>query len=310
MSKWILLLGFVLHADSILAQEITMLTGGTSGVYYPLGQVIKRLVERDMPTAKLAVVSTQASVENLNLLQQGKGTFALAQGDILSEARKGNPEAGFPSSRTKIRLIGAAYPNYIHIIARADARIRSVADLRGKRLSVGASRSGNELNARALLGAADISYADLVEVEYLEYGRSVDLMLKQQLDAAIVSAGLGVAAVQRAMTRGPIVLVPIDAGLIAKTHGLFYPSTIPAGSYPGQKQEVHVAALNNYFVTTIDANEETVYRLTKAIYANVDELRKAHAATAGMNVQNALAVRPIDVHPGALRYFRELGITR
>ena len=287
-----------------------MLTGGTSGVYYPLGQVIKRLVERDMPTAKLAVVSTQASVENLNLLQQGKGTFALAQGDILSEARKGNPEAGFPSSRTKIRLIGAAYPNYIHIIARADARIQSVADLRGKRLSVGASRSGNELNARALLGAADISYADLIEVEYLEYGRSVDLMLKQQLDAAIISAGLGVAAVQRAMTRGPIVLVPIDAGLIAKTRGLFYPSTIPAGSYPGQKQEIHVAALNNYFVTTIDANEETVYRLTKAIYANLDELRKAHAATAGMNVQNALAVRPIDVHPGALRYFREVGITR
>jgi len=244
------------------------------------------------------------------LLQQGKGTFALAQGDILSEARKGNPEAGFPSSRTKIRLIGAAYPNYIHIIARADARIQSVADLRGKRLSVGASRSGNELNARALLGAADISYADLIEVEYLEYGRSVDLMLKQQLDAAIISAGLGVAAVQRAMTRGPIVLVPIDAGLIAKTRGLFYPSTIPAGSYPGQKQEIHVAALNNYFVTTIDANEETVYRLTKAIYANLDELRKAHAATAGMNVQNALAVRPIDVHPGALRYFREVGITR
>lgn len=310
MLKWILLLGMIVHGDAIVAQELTMLTGGTSGVYYPLGHVIKRLVERDIPTAKLTVVSTQATVENLNLLQQGKGTLALAQGDILGEAWKGNPEAGFPSSRTKIRLIGAAYPNYIHIIARADARIQSVADLRGKRLSVGAARSGNELNARVLLGAADISYADLVQVEYLEYGQSVELMLKQQLDAAIISAGLGVAAVQRAMTQGPIVLVPIDTGLIGKTRGLFYPLTIPAGSYPGQKQEVRAAALNNYFVTTEDAKEETVYRITKAIYANLDELRKAHAATAGMNYQNALSVRPIDVHPGALRYFREVGTTR
>jgi len=286
-----------------------MLTGGTSGVYYPLGHVIKRLVERDVPTAKVTVVSTQATVENLNLLQQGKGTFALAQGDILSEAWRGNPEAGFPSSRTKIRLIGAAYPNFIHIIARTDARIRSVPDLRGKRLSVGAARSGNELNSRALLGAADISYADLVQVEYLEYGRSVDLVLKGQLDAAIISAGLGVAAVHRALSKGPVTLVPIDPAIIARTRGLFYPLTIPAGSYPGQKQAVPAAALNNYFVTTADISEDTVYRVTKAIYDNLAALKKAHVATAGMTLQSALVTRPIQVHPGALRYFREAGVT-
>jgi len=304
------LLGLLLYAGATLGQELVMLTGGTSGVYYPLGNVIKRLVERDMPGAKVSVMSTQATVENLNLLQQGKGTFALAQGDILSEAWKGNPEAGFPSSRTKIRLIGAAYPNFIHIIARSDARIGSVADLRGKRLSVGAARSGNEINSRALLGAADISYADLVQVEYLEYGQSVDLMLKGQLDAAIISAGVGVAAVQRAMSQGPIVLVPIDPAIIAKTKGLFYPLNIPAASYPGQKQDVQSAALNNYFVTAEDVPEATVYRVTKAIYANLEELKKAHTATAGMTLQGTLAVRPIQVHPGALRYFREVGLTR
>src|SRR3546814_17486255 len=94
------------------------------------------------------------------MLQRGSGILALAQGDILSEAWAGNPEAGFPSSRTKIRLIGAAYPNFIHLLARAETNIHALGDLVGKRVSVGAARSGTELNARALFGAAGLSYAD------------------------------------------------------------------------------------------------------------------------------------------------------
>jgi TRAP transporter TAXI family solute receptor len=292
------------------AQEIVILTGGTSGVYYPIGLTLKKLFERDVPGSRVSVLSTQATVENLNLLQSGKGTLAFAQGDILAEAWKGNPEAGFPSSRTKIRLVGAAYPNYIHIIARRDSNVKSVYDLRGKRVSVGAARSGNELNARALLGVADISYADLLQVEYLEYGQSVELMIKGQLDAAIISAGLGVAAVHRAASQIPIDIVPIATKLVDKTHGMFYSVPIPANSYPGQTQQVITAALNNYFVTTSDASEDVVYRLTKAIFANVREMQSSHPAASALSVEKALAARPIDVHPGALRYFRERGVIR
>jgi len=292
------------------AQEIVILTGGTSGVYYPLGNALKKIFERDIPNSKVSAVSTQATVENLNLLQQGKGVLALAQSDVLAEAWKGNPEAGFPSSRTKIRLVGAAYPNYIHIIARREANIKSVFDLKGKRVSVGAARSGNELNARALLGAAKISYADLLQVEYLEYGQTVDLIIKGHLDAAIISAGLGVAAVQRAASQIPIDIVPIDAKLIENSHGMFYALSIPANSYPGQNQQVNTAALNNYFVTTIDASEDLVYRMTKAIFGNLKDLRAAHSAASGMSAESALTVRPIEVHPGALRYFREAGLLR
>jgi TRAP transporter TAXI family solute receptor len=292
------------------AQELTLLTGGTSGVYYPLGQALKKMLERDVPGSKVTVQATQATVENLNLLQQGKGVLALAQGDILTEAWKGNPEAGFPSSRTKIRLLGAAYPNYIHIIARHDANIKSVYDLKGRRVSVGAARSGNELNARALLGAANISYADLLQVEYLEYGQSVELLVKGQLEAAIISAGLGVAAVQRAASQMAIDIVPVDPNLIEKTHGLFYALPIPANAYAGQKQQVNTAALNNYFVTTIDAPEDLVYRITKEIFTHLKELQAAHPAAAAISAERALAIRPIDVHPGALRYFREAGLVR
>jgi TRAP transporter TAXI family solute receptor len=308
VARLLALLLFV--AGPVAAQEIVLLTGGTSGVYYPLGLALKKILERDVAGAKVSVVATQASVENLNMIQQGKGVLGFAQGDILTQAWKGDPEAGFPSSRTKIRLIGAAYPNYVHVVARRDAKVRSLADLVGKRVSVGAARSGNELNARALLGAANVSYADLLQVEYLEYGQSVELMVKGQLDAVIVSAGLGVAAVQRAASQIPVDIVPIEARLIERTHGMFYALPIPPNAYAGQTQPVPTAALNNYFVTTIDAPDELVYRITKAIFGNVKELQAAHVAAADISADKALAARPIDVHPGALRWFREAGLLR
>jgi len=132
------------------SQSFEILTGGKAGVYYPVGLKLKEVLERELKGTSVTVRSTQGTVENLNLLQRGVGVLALAQGDILSEAMAGNPAAGFPSSRTKIRLVGAAYPNYIHLVARRDARIGTIRDLVGKRVSVGAARSGNELNARAL----------------------------------------------------------------------------------------------------------------------------------------------------------------
>jgi TRAP transporter TAXI family solute receptor len=292
------------------AEDIVILTGGTSGVYYPLGLALQKIFERDLPNSKVSVISTQATVENLNLLQQGKGQLALAQGDILTDAWKGNPEAGFPSSRTKIRLVGAAFPNYIHIIARRDANIASVQDLRGKRVSVGAARSGNELNARALLSAADMSYADLLQVEYLAYGESVDLMAKQQLDVAIISAGLGVAAVNNAVSQMPIAFVPVRRDLIDKTRDMFFAADIPANTYKTQSSDIPTAALNNFSVTTSDASEDTVYRITKSIFSNVQELQAAHPAARVLNREKALVVRPIDIHPGAARYFREVNLLR
>jgi uncharacterized protein len=294
-----------LVTGAFAADEAIILTGGTSGVYYPLGQAVKVIFDREIPNQKFSAMSTQATVENLNLLQQGRGVLALAQGDILAEAWKGNPEAGFPSSRTKIRMIGAAYPNYIHVVARKDANIHSIEALKGKRISVGAARSGNELNARALLNAAGMSYADLGEVEYLEYGATVDLITKGQLDAAIISAGLGVPAVTRLANQVPTDIVPLPADIAEKTNGMFYPMIIPANSYPGQSEDVRAAALNNFFVTSSDVPDDLVYRMTKAIFDHVAELRTAHPAASAINKENALVSRPIRLHPGAEKYFKE-----
>jgi uncharacterized protein len=290
--------------------EIVMLTGNTGGVYYPLGIALGKIWERTLPGTRVSVQSTQASVENFNLLQQRRGTFAFGQGDVMSDAFKGNAEAGFPSSRNRLRMVAALFPNYLHVVALKGAKVRSVHDLKGKRVSVGASRSGNELNARVLLGAAGMSYADLRRVDYLAYNDAVALMRDGQLDAVIVSAGLGVKAVAELAAATPVDIVAIDHELIAKSGGVFSPVTIPAGTYAGQGQDVPTAALINFLVTQSDVPEAVVHAAVKALYDNLGELMASHVAAREIARERALVSRPIALHPGAERYFREVGVLR
>ena len=154
-------------------QFINVLTGGTSGVYYPLGVAIGKIYSDKLPDVRTQVQATKASVENLILLQQGRGEIAFAMGDSLKAAWDGDEEAGFKSRLDRLRLIGAIYPNYIQIVATADSNIKTLADLKGKRLSVGAPKSGTELNSRAILAAAGLSYRDIGKVEFLPFAESV-----------------------------------------------------------------------------------------------------------------------------------------
>jgi hypothetical protein len=312
MKAWVVIaILLISFAHPARAQtEIVMLTGNTGGVYYPLGIALAKIWERDLPGARVSVQSTQASVENFNLLQQRRGTFAFGQGDVMSDAFKGNVEAGFPSSRDRLRMVAALFPNYLHLVALKSAKIRSVQDLKGKRVSVGASRSGNELNARVLLGAAGMSYADLRRVDYLAYNDAVALMRDGQLDAVIVSAGLGVKAVSELAAAVPVDIVPIAPELIAKSGGIFSPVTIPAGTYAGQGQDVQTAALINFLVTHSEVSEALVYSALKALYAALPELRASHIAARDIARDRALASRPIALHPGAQRYFHEIGLLR
>lgn len=142
-------------------QFINILTGGTSGVYYPVGGALSKIFSDGIPDAKVQVQSTKASVENLNLLQQNKGEIGIALGDSVKFAGEGNPEAGFPQPLDKLRGISAMYPNFIQVVASEESGIKSLEDLKGKALSVGAPKSGTELNARAILAAAGMSYEDL-----------------------------------------------------------------------------------------------------------------------------------------------------
>ena len=290
---------------------INVLTGGTSGVYYPLGVALSNVIGKAMPAAKTSVQATKASVENLNLLQAGRGEIAFTLGDSLSDAWKGNEEAGFKTPLKKLRGIAAIYPNYIQIVARADSGIKTLADMKGKKISVGAPKSGTELNARAILAAAGLAYKDFAKVEYLPFGESVELMKNRQIDITLQSAGLGVSALRDLATSVDIVVVPIPADIVKKTNDPAYlPATIPANTYRGQTTDMPAAAVQNYLVTHDGVSNDTVYAMTKALWTNLDQLAAAHSAAKAIDLRKALEGLPVPVHPGAEKYYREAGVLK
>lgn len=292
-------------------QFINILTGGTSGIYYPLGVSLSQIYGKAIPEAKASVQATKASVENLNLLQAGRGEIALTLGDALSDAWKGNEEVGFKTPLNKLRGVAAVYHNYIQIVASAESGIKNLADLKGKRISVGAPKSGTELNARAILKAAGLSYKDFAKVEYLPFGESVELIKNRQLDVTLQSAGLGVASIRDLATSVKIVVVPIPADVVAKVGDPAYqPATIPAGTYEGQTQDTPTAAIPNFLVSHEGVPADLIYKMTKAMYENLDMMVAAHAAAKGIKLENAVKGMPLPLHPGAEKYYKEKGLIK
>ncbi len=287
---------------------INILTGGTSGVYYPLGVGLSKIYADNIEGARTQVQSTKASVENLNLLQQGKGELALALGDSVKLAWEGDADAGFKGPLDKLRGIAAVYPNYIQIVASKDSGITSLADLKGKSLSVGAPKSGTELNARAIFAAAGMSYDDLGKTEYLPFAESVELMKNRQLDATLQSAGLGVASIKDLSASIPVQMVSVPADVVEKLGAPYIAATIPAGTYDGQDADVQTVAVVNFLVTREDVSEETAYQMTKLLFENLPALEAAHKAAAQIKLENALTGMPIPLHPGAERYYKEKGL--
>jgi len=293
------------------ADFINVLTGGTSGVYYPLGVALSQIYGKAMPDAKATVQATKASAENLNLLQAGRGEVGFTLGDALNEAWKGNEEAGFKAPLKKLRTLAAIYPNYIQIVANADSGIRTLADLKGKRVAVGAPKSGTELNARDIFRGAGMSYQDFAKVEYLPFGESVELIKNRQLDATLISAGLGVAAIRDLAAALKIVIVPIPAEVVARIGEASYQSsTIPANTYNGQVAEVATVAVQNFLVTHEGVPTETVYKMTRGMFEHLDQLVAAHAAAKAIDRNNALKGSPAPLHPGAEKYYREAGLLK
>ncbi|MGA7994316.1 MAG: TAXI family TRAP transporter solute-binding subunit [Bradyrhizobium sp.] len=313
-SKWIAAaaaMAVVLAAPAARAQGfINVLTGGTSGVYYPLGVAIGKIYSDKIPDVKTQVQATKASVENLILLQQGRGEIAFALGDSLKAAWDGDEEAGFKSKLDKLRTIGAIYPNYIQIVATADSGIKTLADLKGKSLSVGAPKSGTELNSRAILAAAGLSYKDIGKVEYLPFAESVDLMKNRQLNATLQSAGLGVASLKDLSTSTEITVVSVPKEVVEKIGPPFKPVTIPANTYAGQDKDVQTAAVINYLVTSSAVSDDLAYQMTKLIYESLPELANAHASGKEIKLENAASGSPVPLHPGAIRYYKEKGLIK
>jgi TRAP transporter TAXI family solute receptor len=287
---------------------INILTGGTSGVYYPIGVALSQLYGSGISGVKVSVQATKASVENLNLLQSGRGELALALADSVDDAWQGNAEAGFKAPLTQLRAIANAYPNYIQIVASQSSGITELSDLKGKRISVGAPKSGTELNARAIFKAAGLTYADMAQVQFLPYAESVELIKNRQLDATLQSSGLGMAAIRDLAASVAVRFVAIAPEVTGAIGNVAYqPAVIPAGTYEGQDIDVATVAINNLLVTHAKVPDELVYQMTKLMFDNLTRLGTAHSAAMDINLKTATQGLPIPLHPGAERFYREVG---
>jgi TRAP transporter TAXI family solute receptor len=289
---------------------INILTGGTAGVYYPLGVALSKIYADKIKGSRPSVQSTKASVENLNLLQAGKGEIAFTLGDSLGLAWAGDKEVGFKAPLKKLRGIAAIYPNYIQLVATKESGIKTIADLKGKRISVGAPKSGSELNTRAVLKAAGLAYSDMGKVEYLSFAESVELMKNRQLDATLQSAGLGVASIRDLAANNDITVVAIPASLVKKIGAPYISAIIPAGTYRGQDANVETAAVGNFLVTQSGVKADLVYNMTKALFENLGTMVAAHNAAKAIKLEHALDGMPVPLHPGAERYYKEKGLIK
>lgn len=295
-------------ASAGASEFINILTGGTSGVYYPLGVALSKIYGEKIAGARTQVQATKASVENLNLLQQGRGEIAFALGDSVKLAWEGNADAGFKAPLDKLRGIAAIYPNYIQIMASKESGVKTIADFKGKSLSVGAPKSGTELNARTILAAAGMSYDDLAKTEYLPFAESVELMKNRQLDATLQSAGLGVSSFKDLATSVDVQMVAVPEEIAGRLGAPYIAATVPAGTYQGQDADVPTVAVVNFLVTHSDVSDETAYQMTKQLFENLPEMEAAHKAAAQIKLENALKGMPVPLHPGAERYYKEKGL--
>ncbi len=289
------------------AEFVTVASGGTAGVYYPLGGALAEIFNQHVPGVNASVQATGASVANVNLLVQRQAELALIQNDIAFYAANGT-EMFQGRKVDSLRGIATLYPEVIQLVASRASGIRSVDDLRGKRVAVGDIGSGTEANARQILEAAGLTYRDIA-ARYLSFAEAAANLRDGHIDAAFVTAGIPTAAIQDIAVQRDVVVVPISGDLaqrLAQRYPFYTQVTIPAGTYRGQDEAVVTVAVKAMLVARTDLSEELVYQLTRAMFGNLARLAQAHARGADVSVETARDGMSIPLHPGAERYYREV----
>ena len=285
---------------------INIATGGTAGTYYPIGGAMAEILNKAIPGMNASAQSTGATVANINMLKEGSVDLAIVQNDITYYAVNGT-EMFKDKKVENLRGIASLYPETCQIVTLESTGIKSVADLKGKRVAVGAAGSGAEANARQILEAYGITYDDIDE-QYLSFGEAASALKDGNVDAAFVTAGFPTAAVQDITSQNKVRLLPIEAdkadALIAK-YPFYTKTTIPAGTYAGFDEAVPGISVMAMLVATDKVDEALGYDITKALFDNLDKLQAAHSAAKQITKESAKDGMSIDLNAGAERYYKE-----
>ena len=291
------------------AQDLSIATGGTGGTYYPYGGGLAEVIGNHVEGASATAEVTGASVENMALIAQQQSDLAIALADTVYAAVNGTVEP-FTDRPVEAQALASIYPNAVHIVTLADSGIQSLADLSGKRVSVGAPGSGTEVNAQQILNANGITYDDIDE-QRLNFNETADALRDGDIDAGFWSVGPPTSSILNLAATSEIRLVPLTEEEIAaatEVEPTFAPYTLEAGLYDGV-DAVETISIPNVLVVNAAMEDELAYQITKAMFDNIDELIAVHPAANDTTVEFSLSSTPIPLHPGAIRYYEEAGAT-
>jgi uncharacterized protein len=286
--------------------RLSIATGGTGGVYFVYGGALADQITQNVEGVEATAEATSASVDNMQLIGDESSDVAFTLADTAADAAEGREE--FEGRPVSAQALAQLYTNYTQVVAPAGSGISSIEDLRGRSVSVGSPGSGTEIIALRVLEAAGIDPDSDIDRQQLGVDESVDAVRDGTIDAFFWSGGLPTGAVTDLATSDQIVLLPtLDyLGALRSQYGEVYEETIiPAGTYEGVDQDVSVIGVPNYLVVNESMDEELAYQITRLLFDQQDALAEAHPEARNLDRNTAPQVPPLELHPGAERYYDE-----
>jgi TRAP transporter TAXI family solute receptor len=296
--------------DTPRRQFLSIATGGTGGVYYPYGGGIAKVLSETLPNVTATAEVTAASVDNLKLIRDGKADLAFTLADTAADAVNGR--GAFAGSPAPIATLAVLYSNYTHLVTLKGSAITSVAGLRGKNVSLGSPGSGTEVIAVRILRAAGLNPDTDVRAQRLSASESAGALKDGKIDAFFWSGGLPTAAVQDLAHSSGISLTFIPTAdlvpVLQRDHGeLYFTLEMPAGAYPGITTPIPVVGVANLLVVSRSMPDSLAHDITRAIFDKQAELAAIHPEARSLSLATATKGSPVEMHPGAARFYRERG---
>lgn len=313
----VLAAAFIFAAEGMAAKtNFLFATGGVSGTFYPLGGAIAQIWNKKIQDLNVTIQATGGSVENIRLLGNKGAEVAITMNDIAFFGYNGEEVFKAKSEKyTNFSAIGNVYPDVIQIFARKDSPIKEIADLKGKKVSVGPPGSGTEISARQVLGLNGMDYKTRKDITplYLSYSEAADQFKDKLVDACYFVVSVPNGALQDINVMHPIQFIEIDDAMFAKitkAYPLYARFEIPANAYSGLAKPVKTIAVFSSIMVQNSLPVDLVYQMTKVMYEENAAVEQAHAAGKYLRLSNAIGGVAVPFHPGAMKYFKEKGIMK
>lgn len=282
-------------------QNLNFPTAGTTGTIYPLGSAMANLWGTEIEGLRVNAQASNGGVDNLNQMKEGEAQIAFATSGIIWEAYNG--ERGFKDRKYEnVRVVAGLYYNPNQFVVRENSGVKSVGDLKGKRFAPGSTGSTPEVESSIILPAYGIKYPDEIKANFVGFTEAIDLMRNKQIDGALIQAGLPTAAVTEMTSTADGKLIGIEPEIrkqLMEKYPWYSEMTIPAGTYENQKEDVDTLAIKMILMADASVDEETIYKMTKVFWENLDQLETTHAIVKQMKIENAVTeLAGIPLHDG------------